>query len=249
MNRAGSSPASLTIVGDDVLVELVEARRVHPGEQRVVDLPERVLLGRGPGDDRRDAGLVGEVGEVPPLDAQDARVDVLRDELGLGLHRERGAVGAGEVGVLDHDDGRVDGAEGERVAGLASARRRWPRAGSRCRSPSPPSTVDSSGPTVVVTVTVGAALPDADEGRPDGHGERDHPGGAGDGERDDVRVASRVAPGGPVEAVAAAGRSLVAASGWRGLAARSWFLRVVRQGIPQGVCRAGCRCAALRDLA
>ncbi len=104
--------------------ELVLGERValaEFGEELVVERCEAALLPGGPGGAGGPLGVLAEDREVAELDAQDARVDVLLDQFGLGLAGEAAAVGALVVGVLHEHDGRVRLAESEPVVGLPAA--------------------------------------------------------------------------------------------------------------------------------
>ena len=91
---------------------------VGGGVDGVVELPELALLGGGPpGLGGQGRGLA-DLGQVAPLDAQRALLHQLV-QLGLDILGELGAEGAGEVGVDDHDDRRVDFALGLAVGRVA----------------------------------------------------------------------------------------------------------------------------------
>ena len=91
---------------------------VGGGVDGVVELPELSLLGGGPpGLGGQGRGLA-DLGQVAPLDAQCALLHQLV-QLGLDILGELGAEGAGEVGVDDHDDRRVDLALGLAVGRVA----------------------------------------------------------------------------------------------------------------------------------
>jgi len=119
--QVGAEPLDVEAeVGRDgdqgVLVEVAVLR----GEERVVERPERVLLSGGARGQRSDLRGVPQVGEVAPLDAQGAVGDVALDQLRGGVAGVAPAVGAAEVGVEDHDDGRVDRPHRGGVVGVAA---------------------------------------------------------------------------------------------------------------------------------
>lgn len=103
-----------------VLVEVAAVRRQLVGVHRFLELPELVLGGGSAPATGCHVRLLAEVGEVAPLDAQRAVLDVLLHQGRFGVASELPAERALELRVGDHHDRRVGLAQRHRVAGVAA---------------------------------------------------------------------------------------------------------------------------------